>query len=74
MSEDPAIPHTYEQWRDCITVRCGIALTPTFVRERLAELRDTKHQRTKKFGEHYGPEYLACVVDWFERAGKDLGV
>lgn len=28
------IPRNYEQWRHCITVECGIALTPTFLSER----------------------------------------
>ncbi|WP_238704527.1 hypothetical protein [Pseudomonas nabeulensis] len=29
-------PQTYEQWRHCITVECGIALTPAFIAQRLA--------------------------------------
>lgn len=27
MHEPDPIPSDYQQWRECITVRCGIALT-----------------------------------------------
>ncbi len=37
MSDD-IIPHSYEQWRNCIEVRCKIRLTPTYIRERVTEL------------------------------------
>ena len=30
------IPQSYEQWRHCIEVECGIALTEPFVTQRLA--------------------------------------
>ena len=46
MSDD-VIPLSYEQWRHCIEVRCQIRLTSAFIRERLAELQEEKHEKTR---------------------------
>jgi len=66
------IPESYERWRRCITVDCGLALTPAFIDARLAELRDPSAHRTRRFVEHYGEAHRAQVVAWFERARREL--
>ena len=40
------IPHTYDQWRHCITVECGLALTPVSIAERLAVWRNAQSEET----------------------------
>jgi hypothetical protein len=62
------IPDSYEQWRHCIEVDCAIGLTPLFIAERLRELRDPAHERTRQFARLYGVDHLQRVVAWFERA------
>lgn len=70
MSETSMIPETYQQWRDCITIRCGIPLTDDFIRSRLIELRNEQHPKTAEFAKMFGREYLHQVIEWFEQAGK----
>ena len=71
MSDD-VIPRSYEQWRDCIEVRCKIRLTPTYIRERLAELQDGKHKKTREFERLYGADHLEQTIAWFCRAAKEM--
>ena len=66
-------PETYEQWRHCITVECGIPLTSEFVSQRLAVWRDETTQETERFRKLYGDGYWRTVISWFERAEKALG-
>ncbi len=65
-------PETYEQWQHCITVDCGLALTPEFVAARLKVWRDAGHQETRRFRKLYGEAYLAAVIGWFEQAEREL--
>ena len=67
-------PETYEQWTHCITVECGIALTPEFVHQRLAVWRNTSSEETSRFRRLYGDDYWQTVIGWFERAEQDLAV
>ena len=71
MSDD-VIPHSYEQWRHCIEVRCNIRLTSTYIRERMAELQDDNHAKTKEFASLYGPEHLERIIAWFRRAADEM--
>jgi hypothetical protein len=66
------IPESYERWRRCITVDCGLELTPEFIDARLAELRDASAHRTRRFVEHYGEAHRTRVIGWFERARGEL--
>ncbi|MGF1476035.1 MAG: hypothetical protein ACFB6S_10780 [Geminicoccaceae bacterium] len=66
------IPETYERWRRCITVDCGLKLTPAFIDARLAELRDPSAHRTRRFVEYYGENHRASVIAWFERARGEI--
>jgi len=67
-----AIPQTYEEWRYCITVECGIALTPAFVRERLAVWSNPDAKETRRFAQLYGAAHLERVRQWFARALSEL--
>ena len=71
MSDD-VIPRSYEQWRTCIEIRCKIRLTPTFIQERLAELQDDKHAKTREFARLYGADHLERTIAWFRHAADDL--
>lgn len=72
MTETGLFPQSYEQWRTCITVRCGIPLTRSFVETRLEELRDGAHPGTSEFREKYGAAYLDRVIGWFETARGEV--
>lgn len=63
----------YEDWRECIEVNCGIALTPQFISGRLTELNDRAHPKTKEFERLYGEEHLKRTIAWFQRAADEAG-
>lgn len=65
-------PETYEQWRHCITVGCGIPLTPTFIAQRLAIWREAQAEEALRFRRLYGDAQWQSVIDWFERAEREL--
>ena len=65
-------PETYDDWKECITVYCGIPLTLAYVEQRLAALRDPAEYSTKRFIEIYGEAYLKRVIGWFEQAESEL--
>jgi len=68
----PVIPQTYEQWRHCITVECGIPLTRAFVKERLAVWADARGDESRRFDQLYGPEHRERVRQWFAQALAQL--
>ncbi len=63
---------TYDDWKHCITELCGIPLTPSYVEERLAALRNPQDDKTRKFVATWGEAHLACVIGWFEQAERDV--
>lgn len=63
-----AFPQTYDEWRRCIVIDCGIDLTDAFIDQRLRALRDPSDAHTAQFAETYGDEYLSQVIEWFEMA------
>ncbi|MEM7044839.1 MAG: hypothetical protein AAF543_18680 [Pseudomonadota bacterium] len=65
-------PGTYEQWRHCIEVQCGIRLTSDYVEQRLSALRDSRDYQTQRFQEMWGEPHLRQVINWFERAREEL--
>ncbi|MEL6109909.1 MAG: hypothetical protein AAFU85_28190 [Planctomycetota bacterium] len=65
------IPTSYEQWRHWIEVRGRIRLTSSYISERLAELEDESHTRTKDFARVYGTSYLQSTIEWFRRAAVE---
>lgn len=65
------IPTSYDEWRHCITEICKIALTPTYIQERLQALRNPNDRMTARFQQLYGNEHLERVIGWFERAAAE---
>lgn len=61
---------SYEEWREAITRRCGVALTKAYCEERIRALADPKDPATRAFTEFYGEGYLRTVVSWFQRAAS----
>ena len=59
---------SYEDWKHCITVLCGIPLTPDYIEQRIAALSDPSNFETKKFRDIWGEEHLQRVIGWFEQA------
>lgn len=66
-------PRSYDEWRRCITVDCGIDLTPSFIEARLRALRDPSDSHTAGFVELYGDGYLDQVIAWFEIVRSETG-
>lgn len=64
------IPETYEQWRHCIEVDCGIPLTRSFIDERLQELATPSDFRTQQFIRLYGGAHRDRVLGWFRQAAS----
>ena len=59
---------TYEDWKRCITVECGIPLTLLFIEQRLAALWDPRDLHTQKFVAEWKEDHLNRVTEWFELA------
>lgn len=71
MTESDLFPQSYQQWRECITVRCCISLTKSYIASRLKELRNPSHPKTEEFCQKYGEDYLRQIIQWFEMAEKE---
>ncbi len=63
----------YQEWREAITVHCGLSLTSAYCRERIAALRDGGDRSTRAFVKLYGAAYRDRVISWFERAHTEAG-
>ena len=70
--ENAIIPHDYETWHHCITVDCGLELTPDYVKERITSLQNKKDFRTQQFVRLYGQQHRLNVLSWFQRAQDSL--
>lgn len=64
----PVVPRTYEEWKHCITVLCGIPLTLPFIETCIATLADPLDHGTQRFVAVWGANHLQHVRGWFERA------
>lgn len=73
MPEASLFPGTYDEWRECITVRCRIPLTLSFVQSRVEALDDPTHPQTAEFVERYGAEYHQQILEWFRIAERECG-
>ena len=62
----------YNDWKHCITVKCGIPLTAGYVTQRITALNNARDHHTQKFRETWGDEYLNQVIGWFETAKSEL--
>jgi len=65
-------PTTYENWKHCITISCGIPLTQDYLENRLTEMNDSRNYQTQKFKKTWGDNHHFQVMRWFERARKEL--
>lgn len=63
---------SYEDWRHCITVLCGIPLTRLYIEQRLAALRDPTDHTTQKFIATWSERHRLRVIGWFEEAQQEL--
>ncbi|MEO0443886.1 MAG: hypothetical protein AAFZ92_09130 [Pseudomonadota bacterium] len=72
MTATSAIPSSYEEWRHCITVECGLKLTSNFIETRIATLQNQDDYHTKQFINLYGRDYHAIVVGWFLQAQQTV--
>lgn len=64
----PAIPTNFNEWHHCITVECGLELTPSFIETRIAAMQDESNHYTQQFIRLYGPQYHQTVLGWFTQA------
>lgn len=62
------IPRNYAEWHYCITVECGLKLTPDFIRARLAALQNNADVHTRQFRQCYGADHHRQVISWFKQA------
>lgn len=62
---------SYPEWREAITGRCKIDLTPDYARARISALRDPADPATQEFTAKYGEAYLQQVIQWFEQAERE---
>ena len=70
--ENAIIPHDYETWHHCITVDCGLELTPDYIQDRITSLQNKKDFRTQQFVRLYGQQHRLNVLSWFQRAQDSL--
>jgi hypothetical protein len=47
-------PSNYESWRYCIEVKCGLALTPDYIKKRITILGDPHCEESQRFISFYG--------------------
>lgn len=66
------IPQTYDEWEQCITVKCGIPLTADYVAGRIGALEDGGDFHTRKFIERWGTAHHARTLGWFREAAARL--
>ena len=72
MDTEKLIPTDYAEWRECITVHCGIPLTQQYISERLTALSQSDKEETNRFRRIYGDHHLQSVLGWFQRAKNDV--
>ena len=65
------IPQTYDEWRHCITVECGLELSADYVAQRIYALQDEDDHYTQQFIKLYGHQYLQQVLGWFLQCQKN---
>ena len=66
------LPRTYDEWKYCITFKCGIDLTEDYINERLNALSTMSDYGTAKFLEIWGPEHYQKTVKWFRQAANEF--
>ena len=67
---DAMIPQDYDEWYHCITVKCGIELTDSFIDQRIKALESDTDYKTQQFVQLYGQAHYQKVLSWFHQAKK----
>jgi dihydroorotase len=62
------IPESYEEWKNCVTVSCGINLTREFLQKRIAVFENRTNNETQKFISIYGEKHYLQILSWFKQA------
>lgn len=62
---------SYAEWKQALTQRCNINLTPEYAQSRIIALNNTDDRDTKEFVAKYGDAYLKQVIQWFEQAANE---
>ncbi len=65
------IPTSYESWKFCITEKCKIKLTDSFINERLSAYRTPETDDAKRFIALYSIEHFNNVRGWLLRAKEE---
>jgi len=63
---------SYEDWKHCITVLCGIPLTGRYIEQRLIALHNLSDYTTQRFVAAWGEEHRLRVIGWFEQARQEV--
>jgi hypothetical protein len=66
------IPRSFEEWRHCIVIECGIELTADFIDQRISALRNNAEHYTQQFVRLYGNQHHQQVIGWFIQARERL--
>ncbi|MCL6414818.1 hypothetical protein MIB92_04070 [Aestuariirhabdus sp. Z084] len=64
------IPNNYDEWHHCITVECGLKLTPALIKERISSLQDANDFKNRQFMVLYGAHYQQQILASFQQAKK----
>lgn len=67
------LPHSYEEWKHCITVKCKIPLTADYVAKRITALSNPREPTTSRFVALYGDAHRLRIIEWFEQARVEIG-
>ena len=68
----PVIPNTYEQWKHCITIECGIPLNKAFIETRITSLTNRESEAARQFIRLYGESHYQNVLVWMKQAQRSL--
>ena len=68
---DEIIPSSYAAWHHCITVKCGIALTPDYVAKRIQALHNERDPHTSQLRKLYGEDHHQNLLRWFAQARQE---
>ena len=66
--DDEIFPRHFEAWKKCITEKCKIELTQSYVNERIAVLSDPLSQERKRFEETFGAHWTSTILKYFKQA------
>lgn len=61
------MPTNFDEWKNCIEVKCKIPLTKDFAASRLQIYTDHSKQETQKFIELYGTAHLNNIITWYNK-------